>query len=158
MYKILGGDGKQYGPIPAETLREWIQQGRANAETQVLAEGATSWQALGTIAEFADVLGAPPSPRNAPQTIGAGATVPNYLVQSILVTLCCCVPLGIVAIVYSAQVNGKLAAGDIAGAQEAAKKAKMWGWIAFGSGILVGLIWGVLQFLVAAASGMSGSH
>jgi hypothetical protein len=57
MYKILGGDGKQYGPIPAETLREWIQQGRANAETQVLAEGATSWQALGTVAEFADALG-----------------------------------------------------------------------------------------------------
>lgn len=57
MYKILGGDGKQYGPIPADTLREWIQQGRANAETQVLAEGATSWQALGTIAEFADALG-----------------------------------------------------------------------------------------------------
>lgn len=57
MYKILGGDGKQYGPIPAETLRQWISEGRANAETQVLAEGAASWQALGGVAEFADLLG-----------------------------------------------------------------------------------------------------
>ena len=66
MFTILGGDGKQYGPIPVATLREWIQQGRANAETQVLAEGATSWQALGTVAEFADLLGAAAVPADAP--------------------------------------------------------------------------------------------
>ena len=57
MYKILGGDGKEYGPIPAETLRQWITEGRANAETQVLPEGAASWQPLGSIAEFAALLG-----------------------------------------------------------------------------------------------------
>jgi len=62
MYKILGGDGKEYGPIPTETLRQWISEGRANAETQVLAEGAASWQTLGSVAEFADVLGGPAAP------------------------------------------------------------------------------------------------
>ena len=41
--------------------------------------------------------------------------VPNYLAQAILVTLFCCLPFGIVAIVYAAQVNGRLQAGDIAG-------------------------------------------
>ncbi|MEY4386690.1 MAG: hypothetical protein RLY20_1973 [Verrucomicrobiota bacterium] len=59
MYKILGGDGKEYGPISAETLRQWIAEGRANAQTQVLPEGAAAWQALGTIPEFAGSFGAP---------------------------------------------------------------------------------------------------
>ena len=39
--------------------------------------------------------------------------IPNYLVHAILCTLFCCLPLGIVAIVYAAQVNTKAAAGDI---------------------------------------------
>ena len=57
----------------------------------------------------------------------------NYLVESIVVTICCCLPFGIAAIVFAAQVNGKLQAGDIAGAQDAANKAKMFCWIGFGS-------------------------
>jgi ABC-type arginine/histidine transport system permease subunit len=68
-------------------------------------------------------------------------TIPNYLVQSILVTLCCCLPFGIVAIIFAAQVNSKLAAGDVAGAREASGNAKRWCWIAFGVGIVLQLIW-----------------
>jgi hypothetical protein len=66
--------------------------------------------------------------------------IPNYLVQSI-VLLCCCFPLAIVAIIFAAQVNTKLAAGDIAGAREASSKAKMFCWIAFGLGIVFWGIW-----------------
>lgn len=66
--------------------------------------------------------------------------IPNYLVPSIL-TLCCCWPLSIVAIVFAAQVNSKLAAGDIAGARDASAKAKMFCWIAFGIGLAGWLIW-----------------
>ena len=69
------------------------------------------------------------------------ATIPNYLVQSIIVTLCCCLPLGVVAIIFSAQVNSKLAAGDIAGAQEASSKAKLFAWLGFGIGLVVIIIW-----------------
>jgi Interferon-induced transmembrane protein/zinc-ribbon domain len=58
--------------------------------------------------------------------------VPNYLVFAILVTVLCCLPAGIPAIVYAAQVNGKLQAGDIAGAQQASNNAKMWCWISAG--------------------------
>ena len=68
--------------------------------------------------------------------------VPNYLVQSILVTIFCCVPFGIPAIVFAAQVNSKLAWGDVDGAIESSNKAKMWGWIAFG----VGLVFNFLVF------------
>ena len=67
--------------------------------------------------------------------------VPNYLVQAILVTIFCCVPLGIVSIVFAAQVNGKLAAGDYAGAVETSNRAKMWAWWSFGVGLASVLIW-----------------
>jgi hypothetical protein len=62
--------------------------------------------------------------------------VPNYLIHSIVTTLCCCLPFGVVALVYSAQVNSKLAAGDVAGAQASSKSAKTWAIVAFISGIL----------------------
>ncbi len=70
--------------------------------------------------------------------------IQNYLVPSILVTLCCCVPAGIVAIVYAAQVNSKLAAGDLAGAQASARLAKIWSWVAFGCGALLGIIYAII--------------
>jgi hypothetical protein len=73
-----------------------------------------------------------------------GVSVPNYLVFSILATVLCCLPAGIVAIIYAAQVNGKLQAGDIAGAQVASKNAKMWCWISFGVGLGVGLLYMLL--------------
>ena len=79
----------------------------------------------------------------------APLTVPNYLVQSILVTLCCCLPLGIVAIIFATQVDGKLAAGDLTGAMEASSKAKLFSWIGFGGGILLGLGYGLLVFFGA---------
>src|SRR5947207_12545865 len=63
----------------------------------------------------------------------------NYLAQSILVTLFCCLPCGIPAIVFAAQVNGKLGAGDVQGAMDSSRKAKMWCWISFGIG-LAGMI------------------
>jgi hypothetical protein len=75
--------------------------------------------------------------------------VQNYLVFAILATILCCLPAGIPAIVYAAQVNGKLQAGDLAGAQAASKNAKMWCLISAGLGLGVGLIWGVLAFLGA---------
>lgn len=78
--------------------------------------------------------------------------IPNYLVQSILVTLLCCLPLGIPAIVFAAQVNRKVQAGDIPGALESSRKAKLWVWWSFGVGI-VGAILYVLLMIVAESSG-----
>ena len=65
--------------------------------------------------------------------------MPNYLVQAILVTLFCCLPFGIVSIVYAAQVNTKLGAGDYAGALDASQKAKTWSLWSFGIGLVFGL-------------------
>jgi interferon-induced transmembrane protein len=72
---------------------------------------------------------------NPPPPAGAPATVSNYLVLAIL-SLLCCWPLAIVAIIFAAQVNGKVAAGDIQGAMDAAKKAKLFSFIAIGLGLV----------------------
>jgi hypothetical protein len=66
--------------------------------------------------------------------------IPSYLVQAILVTLLCCLPFGIVAIIFAAQVNGKLNAGDYEGAQRASNSAKTWCWISFGIGLAIMLL------------------
>ena len=57
--------------------------------------------------------------------------IPNYLVWSILVTLFCCVPFGIVGIVYSVMADNAKQYGDFARAIECAKKAKLWLLIGF---------------------------
>ena len=81
-----------------------------------------------------------------PPAAGAPATVPNYLVLSII-SLFCCLPLGIVAVIFAAQVNNKVAAGDTAGALNSSKKAKMFSFISIGLG-LAGIICYVLFFLI----------
>ena len=84
----------------------------------------------------------PPSRFDTPGQVPA-QNIPNYLWQSIVVTLCCCLPLGIVAIIFAAQVNDKLRSGDIQGAMQASKQAKMFCLIALGLGLLVMLIYGI---------------
>lgn len=95
---------------------------------------------------------APPPPYMAGQP---GGSVSNYLVQAILVTLFCCLPLGIVAIVFAAQVNGKLAAGDYYGAVEASNKAKMWCWWSFGLGLGFTILY-IGFIIISVLSGMAG--
>lgn len=74
-------------------------------------------------------------------------SISNWLWQSIVVTVCCCLPLGIVAIIFAAQVNSKLAAGDIVGATDSAGKAKMFCILGFCLGIIGNIIIACLQLL-----------
>lgn len=85
-------------------------------------------------------------------TDGQAPQIPNYLAQSIIVTLLCCLPLGIPAIVFAAQVNGKVQLGDLTGAREASRKAKMWCWWSMGLGLVAIAIQAVIQISVFAAS------
>lgn len=91
-----------------------------------------------------------------PPPAGGSATVPNYLVPAII-SIFCCWPLAIPAIIFAVQVNNKVTAGDIAGAQDASKKAKMFSFIAIGLGI-VGIICYVLIFLVFGGLSMMGNR
>ena len=56
MFKLLGTDQKEYGPVSADQIRQWITQGRANARTQLQAAGSTDWKPLAEFPEFADAL------------------------------------------------------------------------------------------------------
>lgn len=89
-----------------------------------------------------------------PPPAGGSATVPNYLVPAII-SIFCCWPLAIPAIIFATQVNGKVQAGDIAGAQDASKKAKMFSFIAIGLGLLGILIYIIMLVLGVGLSAMN---
>ena len=95
-------------------------------------------------AEATAVEGAAQAPKTPPQ---------NYLVMAILVTIFCCWPLGIPAIIFAAQVNSKFSQGDYAGAEDASKKAKMWSMIS----LIAGLVIGVLYFLLMMVGAIAGN-
>jgi hypothetical protein len=99
MYKILGGDGKEYGPISADQLRQWVAEGRANSQTMVQAPGTTEWKPLASLPGFFP-LSVPSTsflpPQNSPLALA------GFICSIISVTfgLCCCygVPFNLVGI------------------------------------------------------------
>ena len=60
MFTIIGSDGKEYGPISGDQLRQWIREGRAGGSTRVRRPGDDNWVSLNSMSEFADVFQAPP--------------------------------------------------------------------------------------------------
>ena len=89
-----------------------------------------------------------------PPSGGGSATVPNYLVPAII-SIFCCWPLAIPAIIFATQVNGKVASGDIAGAQDSSKKAKMFSFIAIGLGVAGCLIYLIMILFFGGLSMMT---
>ena len=113
MYRIIGSDGKEYGPISADQLRQWIAEGRANAATRVLPEGSPEWKLLGSFAEFSMLLATstiqatpsvfPTGPLPA-QKSNAFATTGLVLgIISITIGFCCCygLPFNVTGLVFS---------------------------------------------------------
>ena len=60
MFIIIGGDGKEYGPVTVEQIRTWIRGGRANLQTKAKALGSDEWRSLADFAEFSSPDGLPP--------------------------------------------------------------------------------------------------
>jgi len=80
--------------------------------------------------------------------------VKSHMVWAILQTVVC-IPAGVVPLIYACKVNSKLAQGDIAGAQEASKKAKFWlklTTIIFGAIILLYMFLAAIGPAVSSAS------
>ncbi len=149
-------NGQQLGVFPLEEINRRLATGELLPADLAWHEGMAGWQPLHTIAGVHVPAGtalaptAPPPGAAYPAAGYPGAAAygapapPNYLVQSILVTLLCCLPLGIVSIIFAAQVDGKARAGDLAGAQAASNQAKRWSTIGAVAGLVVGLIYVVL--------------
>jgi hypothetical protein len=95
---------------------------------------------------------------NHPPPIGTSSVyVPNHLVWAILSTLFCCLPLGVVSIVYAAQVDGRRAAGDLVGAHEASRKAGWWAVASAAALPVLLLLWFGLFGGLAALGALSGN-
>ncbi|WP_433461649.1 CD225/dispanin family protein [Spirillospora sp. CA-128828] len=88
-----------------------------------------------------------------PPTAGPSpsAPPPNHLPWAIATTILCCLPAGIVSIVYASQVNSKWMAGDHAGSINASNNAKTWAIVS----AVLGVIVGVIYFFAAVANGGS---
>ncbi len=93
MYRIVGADGRQYGPVTAEQIRHWIAEGRANAQTQALAEGSLAWKPLGAFPEFADCFAGQAPPRINPLTGSHLRTTNSFaiwgMILGFLAIFCC---------------------------------------------------------------------
>lgn len=153
-------NNQQLGPVSEDQLKSMLRGASLPSSSLVWKEGMTDWKPVSEIPELSiavtvsapSVYGSttsaytPPSsnPYASPQSQPARSYAPQspmgpsinsggILAFAIVVTVMCCLPFGVVGIVYASQINSKLAVGDYLGAAEAAQKSKMWSWIGFGS-------------------------
>jgi hypothetical protein len=113
MYRIIGADGKVYGPVGAEQLCQWLGEGRVDARTRAVAEGMTEWKPLGAFPEFSAWFSVPPIQPVPPESPGAarklGPKMNGFAVSSLVcgvfsVTfVCCChgAPFNLLGIVFA---------------------------------------------------------
>lgn len=142
MKKYHYSDGvNSYGPISLEELKTK----NISRETLIWSEDLVTWKKAGEVTElkglflFAEEPVLPPSPPHSSSVDPALQRPPkNYLIESILTTIFCCLPLGIVSIVYASRVEKKFYSGDIQGSEEASANAKRWLFINIGvSAVLI---------------------
>jgi hypothetical protein len=161
----VGRAGHQLGVFTLDELRAQLSSGELKSTDLGWTEGMKEWQPLAQILGGQPADGAATSPT--PPTLSAPAMLSygqaaaeglppkpnNFLVPSILVTLFCCLPVGIAAIVYATQVDGKFNSGDYAGAANSAKMAKTLTFVSIGAGLLFILVYVALMIAGIAASG-----
>jgi len=140
-YYILNGS-EQQGPYTIDQLR-----GRVTPQTYVWREGLADWVQAINLPELSAVL----LPEGSVSSSGV-VKPKDYLVESILVTLFCCMIFGILGIVYSVQANSAFSSGNITAANEFSAKAKQWVTYGFWCGIAVVGIYAILALMGALSS------
>ena len=156
MRKYFYTDGtNKFGPF---TLDE-LQAENIDRETKVWFQELDDWKSAGDVSELIDIFQLVPPPLS--QTSSINDTLNNasnskppktWLIESILVTLFCCLPFGIAGIVNAAKVESRFYAGDFEGAQRSSKEAKKWTTISF----YISIGFGVLYLLAVFASAANG--
>ncbi|MCM1521455.1 MAG: CD225/dispanin family protein [Muribaculaceae bacterium] len=157
-YWIMSGDTR-IGPM---TLSELTARPDLTPETPVWCDGMADWSMAGDLPEIAAVwivdipdTTIPPIPERTPQPSMAvphrfpdTPQPPSYLGWAIALMLLCCIPTGVVAIIYAAKVSPTWMRGDIDGAEKASEKAGIWCVITF----IAGLIWAPFYMLYSILS------
>ncbi len=144
-------------PIGPFSISELSLQG-VTPETMLWCEGMDGWKQAKYINEVNSALfgygAVPPPPRN---SYNERASIPNrpecpktYLVHAILCTLFCCMPFGIVAIVYAAQVESNWSKGLYDLAQQKSKTAKTFVNVSFWIGVAGALLYLIYYIFLAA--------
>jgi len=158
MKKYFYLDGSDnLGPYTLEELKER----NITRETKVWFQELGEWKPAGSLCELDELFKVIPPPINNYESSSikirnqsTGQKLPkNWLVESILVTLFCCLPFGIAGIVNAAKVESLYIAGDIDGAINASKAAEKWTTIGFWIGLVVGVIY-LIVILASAAGGL----
>lgn len=144
----------KFGPFSLDELRTK----NLTRQTQVWYQGLQNWTAAGNIPELRDLFATTPPPIH-PQydvqiTYATGAPPKTWMVESILVTLFCCLPFGIVGIINAAKVESAYRIGNFAEAEQASENAKKWTMYSFWFGIAVV----ILYFLVILGGVFSGIY
>ena len=102
MFRIIGSDGKEYGPASSEEIRTWFSQGRLNAGSRIKPEGAPDYKTLGEMSEFSDLVqtapAAAPPPLSPPQPTSNTAALSGMAVASLVLGILGFFSLGLAAI------------------------------------------------------------
>lgn len=153
-YRIVGQDGKIYGPLKAETIREWIAQGRVDSRTPIFVEGQKDWSFVGLVPEFSPhVNSATPFPLRPDLTMAAhtnGFATAGFVcgLLSCCGFCCCCfAPVGLLGIIFSIVAMVQIKSSPV--------PQKGWGLALAGLicsavGLLVDVMFGLLNGVIEA--------
>lgn len=109
MYRIIGADQKEYGPVSADDVRKWIAEGRANAQTRAWTAGMNEWRPLGTFAEFAALFPAPayrPAQYPTPSRT-SGMAVAGFLFSLLGIPCCMTIVFPLLGLIFSMVALGQ---------------------------------------------------
>jgi len=185
-YFYLTPQNEQKGPVEAnqlvacgvnantlvwtEGMAQWAPAGQVQALASFFAPAAQP--ATPPTPSYATQQAAPqPAQQVAPQSVVYVQTNPSGTSQpampkpssnmtlAVLTTILCCLPLGIVAIIYASKVDGRYLAGDYAGALSASKNARTWSIIGIVGAAIIMIIYLIYFFIVggAAIASMNGA-
>jgi len=153
-------DGRErYGPFTLEQMRDR----NITSETLVWKEGMADWAPAKQLTELETLFTTFSSeavPDLPPFVSPVSTVIPpkNWLVESILVTIMCCLPLGIVGIVHATKVEDLWNAGRREEALRASSEAGKWVKIAFFAGLItwaIFFLFFMLGFFASVGSNMS---
>ncbi len=163
-------EGGQRGPVSDEEIERLVRSREITEADLVWHDGMENWTPAGRVPALAAMIPGenpaahppavspytPPAAQAAPPAyVSSAPPVASYLWQSIVATLLCCMPAGIVAIVYASKVEGLWRAGDLEGARRSAQQAKLWCNISVGLALLL-IIFGLVAGWFGGESSVGG--